>query len=119
MHLSNGAYVPSFILGTSSTLFNAGLTTLDSANSSGIIVSAIESVLERLGRDNDDISAIPNSFRGYNPGTNPVSHLSRSRLPRLTSSFPTSTPSPSLTLGRPTRMFHWNPYSSLPDRLTL
>ncbi|KAI0106675.1 lysophospholipase catalytic domain-containing protein [Daldinia grandis] len=62
----------SYLMGTSSSLFNAFL--LENLTSSGlpeIVVDALQSVLTHIGEDNNDIAAwTPNPFYGYNNDTN-------------------------------------------------
>lgn len=65
----------SFVMGTSSTLFNDIITTLDSANASGVIIDAISSIVSALGDTDNDVALYPNSFANYEPSTNPVSDL--------------------------------------------
>jgi len=65
----------SFVMGTSSSLFNQGLLLVNSSESSGPFSDALQSVftsvLERIGRDEDDIADYPNPFYGWNNATNP------------------------------------------------
>jgi lysophospholipase len=65
----------SFIMGTSSSLFNQGLLLVNSSESSGPFSDALQSVftsvLERIGRNDDDIADYPNPFYGWNNRTNP------------------------------------------------
>ena len=65
----------SFVMGTSSSLFNQGLLLVNSSESSGpfsdALQSVLTSVLERIGRDDDDIADYPNPFYGWNNATNP------------------------------------------------
>jgi lysophospholipase len=65
----------SFVMGTSSSLFNQGLLLVNSSESSGPFSDALQSVftsvLERIGRDDDDIADYPNPFYGWNNRTNP------------------------------------------------
>ncbi|KAI1103435.1 lysophospholipase catalytic domain-containing protein [Jackrogersella minutella] len=62
----------SFVMGTSSSLFNSFL--LQNLSDSGIpslVVDAVTDVLTHIGNDNDDIAAWnPNPFLGYNNDTN-------------------------------------------------
>ncbi|KAI2777528.1 lysophospholipase catalytic domain-containing protein [Daldinia loculata] len=71
-HCVRGFDAYSYLMGTSSSLFNAFL--LQNLSSSGlpeIVTNALESILTRIGEDNDDIAAwTPNPFYGYNNDTN-------------------------------------------------
>ncbi|KAK3678616.1 Lysophospholipase 1 [Recurvomyces mirabilis] len=64
-----------FVMGTSSTLFNAGLTTINGTNTTGLFNTAlqdgIEAVLGRIGKADDDIADYPNPFYGWHNATNP------------------------------------------------
>lgn len=63
-----------FVMGTSSSLFNAILTTVNSTNTTGLFSSAlkaaISAVLAPLDQDEEDIADYPNPFYSYNNGTN-------------------------------------------------
>ena len=61
-------------MGTSSTLFNAGLLRLDALNQSNIATAAIKSVLNGLSKGEVDVSQVPNPFYGWTKQENPVSH---------------------------------------------
>lgn len=63
----------SFVMGTSSTLFNSALVQLTTANASGIIVDALQGILQSIGEQENDIARYPNSFAGWNQDNNPVS----------------------------------------------
>jgi hypothetical protein len=65
----------SFVMGTSSTLFNAGLLTLNGTNSDSVIVDAIQSVLSSLSANENDVALYPNSFANWTPQPNPVSAI--------------------------------------------
>ncbi|GFZ51352.1 Lysophospholipase [Saitozyma sp. JCM 24511] len=65
----------SFVMGTSSTLFNAGLLTLNGTNSDSVIVDAIQSVLSSLSANENDVALYPNSFANWNPQPNPISNF--------------------------------------------
>lgn len=67
------AHPCSFVMGTSSTLFNAGLLTLNGTNSDSVIVDAIQSVLGSLSANENDVALYPNSFANWTPQPNPVS----------------------------------------------
>ncbi|EME48389.1 hypothetical protein DOTSEDRAFT_141428 [Dothistroma septosporum NZE10] len=64
----------SYVMGTSSSLFNEILTTVNGANTTGLLSSALQSalsaVLAPLGADNEDIADWVNPFVGYNNGSN-------------------------------------------------
>ena len=59
-----------WVMGCSSTLFNAGLTTILETSGESIIKSAIENVLSAIGRRYNDVALVPNSFFGYRNDTN-------------------------------------------------
>jgi lysophospholipase len=61
-----------FVMGTSSTLFNQFILQLNSSGlEEGLLKGALETVLETLGEDNNDIAQYqPNPFYNYNPETN-------------------------------------------------
>lgn len=65
----------SFIMGTSSSLFNQGLLMVNNTETSGAFQDALQSVLqntlEAIGRANNDIADYPNPFYHYNNNTNP------------------------------------------------
>lgn len=65
----------SFVMGTSSSLFNQGLLLVNNSESSGAFANALQSVLENvlttIGKNEDDIADYPNPFYGYNNRTNP------------------------------------------------
>ena len=63
----------SYVLGSSSTLFNAEFLALNATNSSSIITDAIEAILGEIGEDQYDVSRVPNSFANWNAQPNPVS----------------------------------------------
>lgn len=63
----------SFVMGTSSTLFNAGLLALNSTNNTAILINAINSVLSVIGENQNDIALYPNSFANWTAQPNPVS----------------------------------------------
>jgi len=67
----------SFVLGTSSTLFSGALLQLQNAQASGIsgvALSAVQSILERVSGQENDIAQVRNSFKNYNTDNNPVCH---------------------------------------------
>jgi hypothetical protein len=59
-------------MGTSSSLFSGALSSLTTSNASSIIVDAIESVLEKVSQQENDIAAWPNAFKGWDSDNNPV-----------------------------------------------
>lgn len=67
----------SFVMGTSSTLFNYALIELGNDTDSSVLVSAIDNILSGLSAANDDVSSVPNPFQGYTNGTdtNPLADL--------------------------------------------
>ncbi|KAI8963677.1 lysophospholipase catalytic domain-containing protein [Daldinia sp. FL1419] len=71
-HCVRGFDAYSYLMGTSSSLFNAFL--LQNLSSSGlpeVVTDALSSILTHIGDDNDDIAAwTPNPFYGYNNDTN-------------------------------------------------
>ncbi|KAI2616073.1 lysophospholipase catalytic domain-containing protein [Hypoxylon sp. NC1633] len=71
-HCVRGFDAYSFVMGTSSSLFNSFLLqNLSSTDIPSLVANAIEAVLQDIGRDNDDIAAwSPNPFLGYNNATN-------------------------------------------------
>ena len=57
-----------FVMGTSSSLFNDILLQANISTSSTLLNSAIQDILDDLGRSNDDIADYsPNPFYGYDP----------------------------------------------------
>ncbi|KAI2469339.1 lysophospholipase catalytic domain-containing protein [Annulohypoxylon bovei var. microspora] len=71
-HCLEGFDSYSYVMGTSSSLFNAFLLqNLSSEGIPSVVASAIEDLLTHIGDDNDDIAAWnPNPFLGYNNDTN-------------------------------------------------
>lgn len=64
-----------FVFGTSSSLFNSIVTTVDSTDNtggafSGIVLKALQSIVSDIGEDNDDIADWVNPFYHYNNGSN-------------------------------------------------
>lgn len=60
-----------FMMGTSSTLFNQVLTTLNSSSIPSVVESVLTSILNEIGFVNNDIAQFqPNPFFGYNNATN-------------------------------------------------
>jgi len=75
----------SFVLGTSSTLFSGALLQLKDAQASGIsgvALTAVQSILEGISSDDNDIAQVRNSFKGYNTDNNPVSSLRKLKTER-------------------------------------
>jgi lysophospholipase len=60
-----------FIMGTSSSLFNAVVTSFGDANVPQALKDAVAEALSGLGVENEDIADYPNPFFRYNDGTNP------------------------------------------------
>ncbi|SMY19915.1 unnamed protein product [Zymoseptoria tritici ST99CH_1A5] len=62
-----------FVFGTSSSLFNAALTTLSGQNGNGafssLVVDALKGVLEKISSSEEDIADWVNPFFGYNNKT--------------------------------------------------
>lgn len=75
-HCVRGFDSYSYIMGTSSSLFNAFLLqNISSSDVPQLVANALQAVLTRLGNDNDDIAAwTPNPFYGYNSATNVNAH---------------------------------------------
>ncbi|EXJ96090.1 lysophospholipase [Capronia coronata CBS 617.96] len=70
-----------FIMGTSSTLFNQFILQLNSTDISSTLKDLIGDVLDKLGRDNDDIADYtPNPFFQYRPETDPGYNSTRLTL---------------------------------------
>ena len=63
------------VMGTSSSLFNSLMTTVNRANTTGLFSNALQEalahVLTDVGSSGDDIADWPNPFYGYNNDTNP------------------------------------------------
>ena len=62
----------SFIMGTSSTLFSAGLLQLNGTDADGFFVDALRDVLTRIGQDKNDVSQVPNMWANWDAQPNPV-----------------------------------------------
>ncbi|KAI1076134.1 lysophospholipase [Whalleya microplaca] len=71
-HCVRGFDAYSFVMGTSSSLFNAFLLqNLSSPDVPSFITTAVENILTDIGNDNNDIAVWrPNPFYGYHPGSN-------------------------------------------------
>ncbi|KAI1090334.1 lysophospholipase catalytic domain-containing protein [Rostrohypoxylon terebratum] len=71
-HCVEGFDSYSYVMGTSSSLFNAFLLqNLSSSDIPSVVANAVTDILTRIGDDNDDIAAWnPNPFLGYNNDTN-------------------------------------------------
>lgn len=65
-----------FIMGTSSSLFNAVVTSLGSVDIPQALKDRLEQTLSALGADNEDIADYPNPFFQYNNETNPSANSS-------------------------------------------
>ncbi|KIV99337.1 uncharacterized protein PV09_08996 [Verruconis gallopava] len=62
----------SFVMGTSSSLFNQLLLNLNSTSLPGVVKAGFEALLSRLDKAEEDIADwAPNPFRGWNEGSNP------------------------------------------------
>ncbi|KXT14598.1 hypothetical protein AC579_3688 [Pseudocercospora musae] len=63
-----------YVFGTSSSLFNAILTTVNGTNTTGwtssVLQAAITSILSAIGEDEEDIASWPNPFVNYDNATN-------------------------------------------------
>ncbi|EME87150.1 uncharacterized protein MYCFIDRAFT_201016 [Pseudocercospora fijiensis CIRAD86] len=63
-----------YVFGTSSSLFNAILTTVNGTNTTGwtssVLQGAITSILSAIGKDEEDIASWPNPFVDYDKDTN-------------------------------------------------
>lgn len=59
-----------WVVGTSSTLFNAGYLKLLQSNKDGILSKIIKSILGKITSDRNDVSEVPNPFIGYRPDSN-------------------------------------------------
>ncbi|KAK5162775.1 Lysophospholipase 1 [Saxophila tyrrhenica] len=66
-----------FVMGTSSSLFNSFLTTINNAQTAGLFSSALQdaltAVLRTIGEDDEDIADYPNPFFGWRNESNPNS----------------------------------------------
>ncbi|GAO49298.1 hypothetical protein G7K_3449-t1 [Saitoella complicata NRRL Y-17804] len=58
-----------FVMGTSSSLFNAALLQINGSDTS-ILTDAAEAILSRISADEEDIAAYPNPFYGWKNSTN-------------------------------------------------
>ncbi|KAF7514107.1 hypothetical protein GJ744_004432 [Endocarpon pusillum] len=65
-----------FIMGTSSSLFNAIVAQADSADLSQPVRDVLAQALTSVGAENEDIADYPNPFFGYNNATNPSANSS-------------------------------------------
>lgn len=63
----------SFVMGTSSTLFNGGILQLAQMNDTGPVMNLIKDILGEISNDQNDISQVPNPIHGYTAQTNPLS----------------------------------------------
>jgi len=64
-----------YVLGSSSTLFNAILLNLPSGNASAA-QTLVEDVLQAFNKSQEDIAPYPNAFRAINGSSNSVSTYS-------------------------------------------
>jgi lysophospholipase len=62
----------SFIVGTSSTLFNQAFLQLSDSNSSSVITDAIQGVLGAIGSAENDVAVYPNPFYNWHAETSPI-----------------------------------------------
>ncbi len=63
-----------WVMGVSSTLFNAAFTQLIQTNGSSIIKDAILGVLSLIGQQYNDVALVPNPVRGYRTDSSPVAN---------------------------------------------
>lgn len=68
----NARQFNSFIVGTSSTLFNQAFLQLSDSNSSSIITDAIQGVLGAIGEAENDVAVYPNPFYNWHAETSPI-----------------------------------------------
>ncbi|PWN33452.1 putative lysophospholipase, partial [Meira miltonrushii] len=54
-----------WVVGTSSTLFNALFNMLITSNGDSLIKDALQAILGAISQDKNDVSVLPNPFRGY------------------------------------------------------
>ena len=68
---------PSFLAGTSSTLFNGALLQLKADDGSNILLEAAEKLLEKIGETKIDVARYPNPFANWLPPSqdNPIGDL--------------------------------------------
>lgn len=62
----------SYVMGTSSTLFNGALTNLNSTSDDGVLKTAIEGVLGAIGDAYNDVARYPNFLANWNASNNPL-----------------------------------------------
>lgn len=62
----------SYVMGTSSSLFNQFLLALNGTTSSDPLYYALDAVLSAVGKRDDDIADYPNPFIGFNKDINPI-----------------------------------------------
>lgn len=65
----------SFVMGTSATLFNGALLELEGTNTSGIVASGIQLILESISDQENDIAQYPNPFAKWDAQPNPIADL--------------------------------------------
>lgn len=79
----------SFVMGTSSTLFNGALLSLNSSQSEGFFLEAIQGVLGKISDAENDVARVPNTFAKWDEQTNPVSRVSYLDTTRADNRSPT------------------------------
>lgn len=65
----------SFVMGTSSTLFNAGILQLAQADNDSSVVDAIKDILQDVSQDKNDVAQYPNFAANYTGRPNPLANL--------------------------------------------
>lgn len=65
----------SFVMGTSSTLFNAGILQLAQLNSSSGLLDALKDILADVAQDKNDVSQYPNFAANYTGRPHPLANL--------------------------------------------
>jgi len=64
----------SFVMGTSSSLFNSVILSINSSvASSAVLATYVDRALEGIGKDDEDIADYPNPFLGYNTDISTIS----------------------------------------------
>lgn len=59
-----------FVVGTSSTLFNAAYLKVLQSNSTSVLADMIKSILSDLSLEQNDVAPVNNPFKGYRAGSN-------------------------------------------------
>lgn len=59
-----------YVVGSSSTLFNGAYLAVLQSNQTGVLTDIIKSILQDIGKGDNDVAPVPNPFRGYRPTTN-------------------------------------------------